>query len=190
MFALAAAFALRSFGHVRVRFHVWLNPWPRFTTTGYQTIQALYAFGAGGVAGTGLALGSPTRIPAAPTDFIFAAVGEELGLAGTVALLAAYLLIVGTALRIAVRAEAPFEKLVALGAGAIFGLQTFIIVSGVIRLLPLTGLTLPFVSYGGSSLLANYILLALLVRISDEQARDAADGGDRVASRSPVGVRG
>jgi len=168
LFAAAAAFAYSSFGHVRVRFHVWLNPWAVSNTTGYQTVQALFAFGAGGVAGTGLALGSPTRIPAVQTDFIFAAIGEELGLAGTVAILAAFVLIVGTALRIAVRTEHPMEKLVALGAAAIFGFQTFIIVSGVIRLLPLTGLTLPFVSYGGSSLLANYILLALLIRISDE----------------------
>jgi peptidoglycan glycosyltransferase len=175
MFSLAAWFAYDTVGHVRTRFHVWLNPWPVANSGGYQTVQALFAFAAGGVAGTGLALGSPTRIPAVQTDFIFAAVGEELGLAGTVIFLAAYILIVGSALRIAVRSEHPIDKLVALGAGAIFGLQTFIIISGVIRLLPLTGLTLPFVSYGGSSLLANYVLLALLIRISDSAASAAQE---------------
>jgi peptidoglycan glycosyltransferase len=122
-------------------------------------------------------LGNQTRIPAVQTDFIFAAIGEELGLVGTVFVLVAFLLLVGSALRIAVRAEHPIDKLMAVGAAAIFGMQTFIIVSGVIRLLPLTGLTLPFVSYGGSSLLANYVLLALLVRIS----HDTVEGTERMA---------
>jgi cell division protein FtsW (lipid II flippase) len=170
MFVVAAWAAYNGFAHVRVRFKVWLNPWPVAQSSGYQIVQSMFAFGAGGLAGTGLALGSPTRIPAVQTDFIFAAVGEELGLVGTLALLIAFLLIVGSALRIAVRADQPVEKLIAVGAAAIFGLQTFIIVSGVIRLLPLTGLTLPFVSYGGSSLVANYVLLALLIRISHDTA--------------------
>jgi cell division protein FtsW (lipid II flippase) len=182
MFAAAAWFAYHSFAHVRVRFHVWLNPWPVAASSGYQIVQSLFAFGAGGLAGTGLALGSPTRIPAVQTDFIIAAIGEELGLVGTVAVLSAYLLIVGTCLRVAVRAEHPTDKLVAVGAAAIFGLQTFIIVSGVIRLLPLTGLTLPFVSYGGSSLLANYVLLALVVRISDSASAGATSAGATSAS--------
>jgi cell division protein FtsW len=181
MFAVACAFAYEAFGHVRIRFQVWLNPWPVAQGNGYQVIQSMFAFGAGGVAGTGLALGSPQRIPAVQTDFIFAAIGEELGLVGTVLVLTAFLLLVGSALRIAVRTEHPFEKLVATGAAAIFGLQTFIIVSGVIRLMPLTGLTLPFVSYGGSSLLANYVLLALLVRISHESTAAS------VASSTPAG---
>jgi peptidoglycan glycosyltransferase len=184
MFAVASTFAYEAFGHVRVRFQVWLNPWPVAQASGYQVVQSMFAFGAGGVAGTGLALGSPQRIPAVQTDFIFAAIGEELGLVGTVLILTAFLLLVGSALRIAVRTEHPFEKLVATGAAAIFGLQTFIIVSGVIRLMPLTGLTLPFVSYGGSSLLANYVLLALLVRISHETAGGSAGGS---AGRSAGG---
>jgi cell division protein FtsW (lipid II flippase) len=186
MFAVASAFAYEAFGHVRVRFDVWLNPWPVAQASGYQVVQAMFAFGAGGVAGTGLALGSPQRIPAVQTDFIFAAIGEELGLVGTVLVLTAFLLLVGSALRIAARTEHPFEKLVATGAAAILGMQTFIIVSGVIRLMPLTGLTLPFVSYGGSSLLANYVLLALLVRISDESAATAAD---QAASGATSGAR-
>jgi cell division protein FtsW (lipid II flippase) len=175
LFVVAASFAYASFAHVRERFHIWLNPWPVALSSGYQIVQSMFAFAAGGVAGTGLALGSPSRIPAAPTDFIFAAIGEELGLAGAVAVLMAFVLIVGSALRIAVRAEAAVDKLVAMGAAAIFGLQTFIIVAGVTRLLPLTGLTLPFVSYGGSSLVANYMLLALVIRISHDNALVGAD---------------
>ena len=177
LFGLAAVATYRSSPVLHERVTVWLDPWKTAQSSGYQIVQAVFAFGAGGVSGTGLALGSPTRIPAVQTDFIFAAIGEELGLVGTVAVLLAFLLIVGVGLRIAVRTDEPFAKLLAVGASAIFGIQTFIIVSGVIRLLPLTGITLPFVSYGGSSLLTNYILLALLLRISDSSARTAA-GGD------------
>jgi peptidoglycan glycosyltransferase len=118
-----------------------------------------------------LSLGDPQRIPAAETDLIFAAIGEELGLLGTVAILAAFLTTVGVGLRIAVRAKSEFEQLLAVGLTTIIGLQAFLIIGGVTRLLPLTGITLPFVSYGGSSLVANYILLALLLRISDASNR-------------------
>jgi peptidoglycan glycosyltransferase len=106
----------------------------------------------------------------APTDFIFAAIGEELGLIGAAAVLIAFLLMVGSGLRIALRAESPFDTLLAVGLTTIIGVQSFIIIGGVIRLVPLTGITLPFVSYGGSSLVANYVLLALLLRISDGSA--------------------
>ena len=167
MFAVAAVVSYNLSPVVHERVSIWLDPWKVAQAQGFQIVQAMYAFGAGGVVGTGLALGSPTRIPAVQTDFIFAAIGEELGLFGTIAVLTAFLLIVAVGLRIAARADNPFDKLLAAGASAIFGLQTFIIVSGVIRLLPLTGITLPFVSYGGSSLLTNYILLALLMRVSD-----------------------
>jgi len=174
MFAVAAAVSYRYTAVVHERVSVWLDPWKVAQTGGYQIVQAMYAFGAGGIVGTGLALGSPTRIPAVQTDFIFAAIGEELGLFGTVVILTAFLVIVAVGLRIAARADHSFDKLLAAGAAAIFGLQTFIIVSGVIRLLPLTGITLPFVSYGGSSLLTNYVLLALLLRISDTSAAPPA----------------
>ncbi len=174
MFAAAAAVAYRTSPVLHERVTVWLNPWRTAQGSGFQLVQAMFAFAAGGTVGTGLALGSPTRIPAVQTDFIFAAIGEELGLVGTVAVLMAFLILVAVGLRIAIRADHPFDKLLAAGAAAIFALQTFIIVSGVIRLLPLTGITLPFVSYGGSSLLTNYILLALLLRVSDTSARHAA----------------
>jgi cell division protein FtsW (lipid II flippase) len=173
LFALAAVTTYRSSPVLNERVKVWLNPWKTAQGTGYQIVQAMFAFGAGGTVGTGLALGSPTRIPAVQTDFVFAAIGEEMGLVGTLAFLTAFLLIVGVGMRVAVRADNDFDKLLAVGAAVIFGLQTFIIVSGVIRLLPLTGITLPFVSYGGSSLLTNYILLALLLRVSDSSARTA-----------------
>lgn len=174
LFAIAVFFAYKTSKVLHERITVWLDPWKTAQSSGYQIVQSMFAFGAGGVSGTGLALGSPTRIPEVQTDFIFAAIGEELGFVGTVTILLGYLLIVGVGLRIAVRAEQPFDKLIAVGASAIFALQTFIIVGGVTRLLPLTGITLPFISYGGSSLLTNYVLLALLLRISDSSARAAA----------------
>jgi len=168
LFALASTLAYRMFGHVQTRVDIWLDPWATAQGKGYQIVQSMFAFGSGGVAGSGLALGSPQRIPAAATDFIFAAIGEELGLLGTTALLVAFLLLIGSGLRIALRADHPFEKLLAAGLTLVVGFQTFIIVGGITRLVPLTGITLPFVSYGGSSLVANYILIALLLRISDQ----------------------
>jgi cell division protein FtsW (lipid II flippase) len=170
LFSVGSYIAWTAFGHVRDRISIWLDPWPVFEREGYQVIQALFAFAAGGFAGTNVSQGNPDRIPAVTTDYMFAAIGEELGLLGTAAVLVAFLLMVGAGLRIAMRAELPFEKLLAAGLTTILGLQTFIILGGVTRLIPLTGITLPFISYGGSSLLSNYVLLALLLRISDDQA--------------------
>ena len=117
-------------------------------------------------------------IPLAETDFIFAAIGEELGLVGASAVLIAFLLMIGVGLRIALRTEVPFERLLATGLTVLIGVQSFIIIAGVLRVLPLTGVTLPFVSYGGSSLIANYVLIALLLRISDDTAtRQEAGAG-------------
>ncbi|MFT5203803.1 MAG: cell division protein FtsW (lipid II flippase), partial [Candidatus Aldehydirespiratoraceae bacterium] len=113
--------------------------------------------------------GEPDRVPFAETDFIFAAIGEEMGLAGTTAILMAFLILIGSGLRIALRATQPFEKLLAVGLTTLLGMQAFIIMGGVVRLIPLTGITLPFVSYGGSALVSNYIVLALLMRMSHEQ---------------------
>ena len=170
LFAAGAFIAWSAFSHVQDRVSIWLDPWTDAGDSGYQIVQALFAFAAGGVTGTNLGQGSPQRIPAVTTDFIFAAIGEELGLLGSVAVLTAFLLMVGTGIRIAMRAEPPFEKLLAAGLTTILAVQSFVILGGVVRLVPLTGITLPFVSYGGSSLLANYILLALLLRVSDDQA--------------------
>jgi peptidoglycan glycosyltransferase len=171
LFSGAAFVAWRLFDHVQTRVAIWRNPWPQYEGKGYQIVQAMFAFANGGTAGTGLGLGSPNKIPVAKTDFIFAAIGEELGLLGTTAILIGFLLMIGGGLRIAVRADRAFEKLLATGLTTIVGMQAFIIIGGVTRVVPLTGIALPFVSYGGSSLLANYVLLALLVRDSDSTAR-------------------
>ncbi|MEX2100454.1 MAG: FtsW/RodA/SpoVE family cell cycle protein [Acidimicrobiia bacterium] len=168
MFVVGAAIAYQLFSHVQERVSSWADPWSVAQTTGYQLVQSLYAFGTGGFAGTGLGLGSPQKIPNASTDFVFSAIGEELGLIGTVAICMLFLLFVGSGFRIAVQADRPFSKLFAAGLTTIVGVQTFVIIGGVIRVIPLTGVTLPFISYGGSSLVANFVLVALLLRISDE----------------------
>jgi peptidoglycan glycosyltransferase len=171
LFGSAAYIAWRLFGHVETRVDIWLDPWSRSLDEGYQIVQALYGLTDGGIAGTGLGLGSPNQVPEAQNDFIFTAIGEELGLFGAASVLMAYLLLIGAGLRTALRTENTFEKLLAVGLTTILGVQAFIIIGGVIKVVPLTGITLPFVSYGGSSLVSNYILLALLIRLSDSGAR-------------------
>ena len=173
LFSGAVTIAYQAFSHVQERVSTWINPWADTQLHGFQLTQSLFAFGSGGFDGRGIGLGSPNIIPVNRSDFIFAAIGEELGLIGTVALIGAFLLLVGSAYRIALQAERPFSKLFAAGLATILGVQTFVIVGGVTRVIPLTGVTLPFVSYGGSSLVANFIILALLLRISDESAADA-----------------
>jgi cell division protein FtsW (lipid II flippase) len=168
LFAGGAVFALKVIHHAASRVQAWLDPWAHPETTGYQSIQAWFAIGAGKVFGEGPGQSNAQHIPEASTDYIFAVIADELGLIGASALLMGFLLMVGTGLRIAMRCDRPFEKLLAAGLSLILGVQTFVIVGGVTRLIPLTGITLPFVSYGGSSLIANYILLAILLRISHE----------------------
>ncbi len=168
LFAGGAVFAHSQFVHVQDRVAIWIDPWEDPKDDGFQIVESQFAFSAGGVTGTGINLGSPGRIPYAETDFIFAAIGEELGLLGATGVLLAFMLMIGAGLRIALRTEVPFERLLATGLTVLIGVQSFIIIAGVIRVLPLTGVTLPFVSYGGSSLIANYVLLALLLRISDD----------------------
>ncbi len=171
LFAAGSFFAYSQFSHVRDRVEVWLNPWPVSKAEGFQVVEASFALADGGIAGTGIGLGTPTRIPEVETDFIFAAIGEELGLLGGTAVLCAYLLMVGAGLRIALRADSAFDTLLATGLTTLLGIQAFIIIGGITRVLPLTGVTLPFVSYGGSSLVLNYVLLALLLRISDNSVK-------------------
>lgn len=171
MFVAAAVFAWKSFGHVQTRVTIWLDPWVDPSDKGYQIIQATYALAWGGITGTGPGLGTGKRIPLAASDFIFAVIGEELGLLGTTAIICAFLLLVGSGLRAATKAGDSFQAMLAVGLTSLLAFQAFIIIAGVIRLLPLTGVTLPFVSYGGSSLVANYMLVALLVRISDDAER-------------------
>jgi cell division protein FtsW (lipid II flippase) len=175
LFAIGAVIAYQLFGHVQVRVETWIDPWRDAADNGFQIIQSWYAFGTGGFAGTGIGLGNPDKIPNAATDFVFSAIGEELGLIGTVAVVIGFMLLVGSAYRIAVDAARPFAKLFAAGLATIIGLQTVLILGGVTRAIPLTGITLPFVSYGGSSLVANFVVLALLLRVSDETARARAE---------------
>jgi cell division protein FtsW (lipid II flippase) len=168
LFAIGSVLALKVIGHAHSRVESWLNPWAHASTSGYQIIQGIFAMAAGGLWGQGPGQSSAGHIPEASTDLIFAVIASELGLMGAAALLIGYLLLVGTGLRVAVRCDNPFEKLLAAGLSLVLGVQTFVIVGGVTRLIPLTGITLPFVSYGGSSLIANYLLLGLLVRISND----------------------
>jgi cell division protein FtsW (lipid II flippase) len=174
LFAAGAWFAYRTFGHVQDRVSIWLDPWKDPSGTGYQIVQGLFAMAFGGVTGTGLGLSSGVRIPASESDFIFAVLAEQLGLLGGALVIMAYLLMVGSGLRIAARADHAFDKLLATGLTLLLGVQAFLIIGGVTRLLPLTGVTLPFVSYGGSSLVVNYVLLALLLRVSDQNERGRA----------------
>lgn len=170
LFGAAAVAAWQLFGHVQTRVDIWLDPWADEYGKGYQIVQGLYGIGDGGLVGTGLGRGSPDKVPYAYNDFIFAALGEELGMLGATAVLIAYLLLIGAGLRVALRTDRTFEKLLATGLTTIVGVQAFIIIGGVVKVVPLTGITLPFVSYGGSSLLSNYVLLALLLRLSDTSA--------------------
>ena len=173
LFFGAAFVSWRLFDHVKLRVRIWQDPWADgiWQDDGYQIVQALWGMSDGGLMGTGLGRGSPDIVPVAESDFIFTSIGEELGMFGAAAVLMSYLLIVGAGLRVALRTDNAFEKLLAVGLTTIMGIQAFIIVAGVIKLVPLTGITLPFVSYGGSSLVSNYILLALLIRLSDSTAR-------------------
>ena len=164
------------FAHVRSRISIWLDPWSDPLDAGFQNTQAWFALAWGGLTGTGpgLGLGNGSRLPEAENDFIFAVIGEELGLVGASSVLMVFLLMIGAGLRIATRARSPFSTLLAAGLTTLIGVQTVIIVGGVIRVLPLTGITLPFVSYGGSSLVSNYIILGILLRLSQEAEVGAA----------------
>lgn len=178
LFVIGAYVAGKYFAQTHIRVETWLDPWKILPgDPGYQLRQSWYALGTGGIGGTGLGLGEPYWIPNVNTDFIFAAIGEEMGLLGSAMITVAFLLIVGAGLHIAQKARSQFARLTATGLTVIIGFQAFFIIAGVIRLLPLTGITLPFVSYGGSALIANYVLIALLMRISDEGNRSGDAAG-------------
>lgn len=171
LFAGGMIAALYLFPHVKTRFDAWLNPWADAQGGGYQILQGLFALGAGGVSGVGLGSGFPGIIPAASTDMIYAVIGEELGLLGTLAVVLLYALICVRSFTLGMLSKHPFGSLLATCLAIVFGLQTLIIVGGVLRLIPLTGITMPFVSYGGTSIVVNFIALGLLLAVSRDSGK-------------------
>jgi len=167
---LAVAGALAVYWHVprvQTRVAVWLNPWPQYDRKGYQICQSLMALGSGRAIGAGLAGGFPEQVPAVETDMIYTVVSEDLGLLGAVFVIAVYLVLVGRIFHVAMQAEDPFGRLLAAGLAVTFAVQTFTILGGVTKLIPLTGITLPFLSYGGTSLVVNLMLVGVVYKVSE-----------------------
>ena len=176
LFMLGATLLYQLFDHVQLRVDIWLDPWSRAERGGFQLVQGLTALSAGGLFGSGLTFGYPEYVPAAHTDFVIAAIGEELGLAGALAVVGLYMLVVHRGFHIALSTRDSFAELLAVGLTSVVGIQALVILGGTLKLMPLTGVTLPLLSYGGSSILANFILLGLLMKISHEaEARRAAE---------------
>jgi cell division protein FtsW (lipid II flippase) len=164
---IAGFVAYRLFDVVQLRVDIWLNPWPEADNRAFQIVQSLLAFAAGGVFGQGVGQGSPTFIPVVHSDFVFAAIAEEWGLLGVLVVIAALSVLIARGMRVALRQSGqPFKALLAVGLGLLLAIQSFMIMSGVLKLIPLTGVTLPFLSYGGSSLLMTFVNASLLLRLS------------------------
>jgi cell division protein FtsW len=178
LLALGALIGFFLFDVVRLRVEAWWNPWLDPTGRSFQIVQSLIALAAGGLFGSGPGLGAPGLIPVVHSDFIFASLAEEWGLVGALAAVGLMAVLVLRGLRIAADAAGTFGQLLASGLATVLGVQAFLILGGVIKLTPLTGLTLPFMSYGGSSLVANFILVGLLLRLSVSRGQQRPNGND------------
>ena len=176
LFSVGSLLAFMTFGHVQVRVQAWLDPWAEPDGTGFQILQSIFNIADGGLLGTGLGAGFAQTIPEVETDFIFSAIASELGLLGAAAVLLAFLAFVYRGIKIALMAEDDASKLLAFGLTAMFAIQTLVIVGGVTKAIPLTGITLPFVSYGGSSVVGNFILTGLLLLVSERAGRREQEG--------------
>jgi cell division protein FtsW (lipid II flippase) len=186
LFVGGAALVYTFVGHVRIRFDIWRHPFDYYSAAqggkSYQPVEAMFGMGWGGLIGRGFGDGDPNRVPFANSDFIISSIGEELGLTAVIAVIVMYGLIVERALRTALICRDGFGKLLATGLGSVFALQVFVVIGGVTGLIPLTGLTTPFLSYGGSSLIANWVIIAILLRISDQARRPVPQLSDDTAA--------
>jgi cell division protein FtsW (lipid II flippase) len=175
LFAVGALATYRLFSHVHDRVITWLDPWSDPVDTGFQITQSIFNVADGGITGTGLGKGFSQTIPEVETDFVFSTIASELGLLGATALLLAFLTFVYRGIKIALLSEDDASKLLAFGLTTMFAVQTLIIVGGVVKAIPLTGITLPFVSYGGSSVVGNFVLTALLLVVSEKAGKHSID---------------
>jgi cell division protein FtsW (lipid II flippase) len=174
LLGLAGVAGYTLFGVVRLRVDTWWNPWPEADDRAFQIVQSLLAVAAGGIPGQGVGQGAPTFVPVVHSDFVFAAITEEWGVTGALGVLACLAVFVLRAMRIATQnIRRPFHSLLAAGIGVSLGVQSLLITAGVLKLVPLTGVTLPFVSYGGSSLLSSFVMVGLLLRVSDPESPPA-----------------
>lgn len=180
LLSIASAAAYYLFDVVALRVNIWWNPWPTADASAYQIVQSLMAVAAGGVFGQGIGQGYPTIIPVAHSDFAFAAIAEEWGLLGALAALVALAVLVVRGMRIAMRSRQPFRVLLASGLSLMLGVQSLLIMGGVLKLVPLTGVTLPFVSYGGSSLLTNFAIVGLLLILSEGEIHSPTPASARL----------
>ena len=170
LLASTGIFGYYAFDHARARIDVWLDPYATADTSGYQTVQSLYAIQAGGVTGEGLGLGQPDTIPASTTDYIFDSIAEELGLAGALGVVLLYILLLFAGLRVSLTVPDEYGRLLTAIVSLLIATQAAVIIAGNLRVIPTTGITLPFVSYGGSSLIVNFVLLGLVLGVSNRRA--------------------
>lgn len=167
-FALGGSLGYLLFDHVKVRIQTWINPWAYIDNKGYQITQSLFAIAEGGFFGTGLGQGHPYFIPVVEMDFIFSAIVEEMGIFTGIGIIMLFMILVYRGFKIAISQEVQFYRMLALGVSILFGIQSLIILAGVLKIIPLTGITLPFVAYGGSSILSSFIALAILQVCSED----------------------